>query len=413
MPSERVLIVGAGVSGSILAFFLAKHNYIITVIERSRASQKAGQGIEIEEPALQVVTEMGILPLLKAKRTNEKGFELVNSRGGSCGILKIGGPSPTGALELMRGDLTEILHKAADASPNVTYLFESTLDSLRQTSDTVLVDVTNRSTETTSTLEFDMVIGADGVRSRTRDLIMGRPSSSNKYYSPIGAFVAYFSIPKQSTDSVYSQLCHFPHRRMIWTRPVAEDSEVTSVYLIHAATEVPALSKANAANDRQAQKEAFAELYADAGWESPRIMKEMLGAKNFYSDELVQVKLPSWSKGRVALVGDAAWAPSPFTGQGNQLAIIGAWVLAQEMARNRGIAGFETYEKRLRGYVKEAQKIALYGYAPLILNPETKTGIWVLRMLFWVLALLVGLLEKASWAKGWMPDKPQNYFDLQ
>lgn len=378
MSSERVLICGAGVAGSILAFWLAKHDYQVFVVERSRAEQKLGQGIEIEEPALKVVKAMGILDELKERKTGEMGFNLVDQQSRSCGIFEVGGISLTGSLELMRGDLTEVLYKAADQSANVTYQFETTIQSLRQTPDKVIVDLEHRNTRATRTEEFDVVIGADGVKSRTRHLVMGSPEKLD-CFKPVGAYVAYFSIPREDQDWPYSRLCHFPDRRIIWTRPIGKESEMTSIYLIHIHDDVPALHRANAAGDRLKQKEAFAEVYSGLGWETPRVMEQMMEADNFYSDELIQVKLQKWSQHRVALVGDAAWAPTPFTGEGNQLAIIGAWVLAQEMSRNRTPVAFDMYEKRLRSRVENAQNIPLGGYAPYIFGPQTAWGIWLLQ----------------------------------
>ena len=411
MPSERILICGAGIAGSILAFWLAKHDFQVVVVERSKAEQKAGQGLEIEEPALKVVKAMGILDKLKEKQTAEMGFDLVDPQSRSWGLFKIGGLSPTGNLELMRGDLTEVLYKAADESANVTYQFETTIQSLRQTQDKVIVDLENRKTKTTKVEEFDFVVGADGVRSRTRQLVMGSPEKLN-CFKPVGSFNAYFSIPKEDQDWPYSRLCHFPDRRIIWMRPMGKESKETSVYLIHVNDDLPALRRANAANDRLKQKEAFAELYSGLGWETPRVMEQMMKAENFYSDELVQVKLPKWSQDRVVLLGDAAWAPTPFTGQGNQLAIIGAWVLAQELSRNRTAVAFEMYEKRLRSYVESSQNIPLNGYAPYIFNPQTPWGIWLLRTIFWLGSWIVRF---ASWTnlERMLPDKQQEEFNLE
>ena len=393
MPAERILICGAGVAGSILAYWLAQNDFQVTVIERSRAGQKIGQGIEIEEPALQVVKAMGILDQLNERRTEEKGFNLVDAQGHSFGRLEAGGISPTGSLELMRGDLTDILYKTADQNANVTYKFETIIHSLRQTPDKVYVDLENRNDHTTTTSEFDLVIGADGVMSRTRQLTMGSPTQL-KCMHPVGAFVAWFSIPAEPQDNPYSQLCHFPGRRILWMRPVSHNSATTSVYLIHTKPDVPSLRDANASGDRQKQKAAFADLYAGCGGETPRVLAQMLTTENFYSDELVQVKLASWSRDRVVLVGDAAWAPSPFTGQGNQLAIIGAWVLAQELSRNRSAVAFGMYERRLRAYVESAQSIPLRGYAPLIFNPETEWGIWLLRRMY---RLVWGIVCFVTW----------------
>lgn len=413
MPGERILISGAGVAGSVLAFYLAKHSFRVVVIERSRSEQKAGQGIEIEQPAIKVVRAMGILDKLNAVKTGEAGFELVDERAKSLGRFDVGGLSPTGALELMRGDLTEVLWKRANESEDVEYRFETTMTSLRQTGEKVFVELENRRTKATTTEEFDLVVGADGVRSRTRQLVMGSPGELD-CFKPVGAFVAYFSIPREPQDYPYSRMCHFPGRRVVWIRPTRDDSSTTSVYLIHLSKDVAALRQANAAADRQGQKEGFAELYTGLGWETPRMIKQMLAAENFYSDELVQVKLPSWSQDRVVLVGDAAWAPTPFTGQGNQLAIIGAWVLAQELSRERSAKAFETYERRLRPYVQTSQQIPLGGYAPFLFVPETRWGIWVFRTVFWAVAAVVKVVMGLNLGR-WFPSEKQqeDEFDLE
>ena len=393
MPQERVLVVGAGASGSILAFWLAKHDFQVTVIERSRAEQKAGQGIEIEEPALAVVRKMGVLDTLKERRTGEQGFDMVDESSRLYARFNVGSSSPTGELEIMRGDLTDVLYKAADESKNVTYRFETTIQSLRQTEDKVYVDLQNRHDNTTQSEEFDFVVGADGANSKTRRLIMGADDDLD-CRKKVGAFVAWFSIPTQDQDWPNSRACAFPNRRIVWIRPIGKDSKTVSVYFIHLAKDAPKIRAANKAHNRQNQKEGFAELYGDCGWETPRAIEEMMKAENFYGEELEQIKLPKWSSGRVALLGDSAWAPTPFTGQGNQLAIIGGWVLAQEMAKTRTPAAFENYETRLRKYVEECQAIPLWGYAPYLICPETTLGIWFLRACF---VALSGTVRLFSW----------------
>ena len=239
---------------------------------------------------------------------------------------------------------------------------------------------------------------------------MGSPEELNCFKS-VGAFVAYFSIPKEDQDWPYSRLCHFTDRRILWLRPIGKESKMTSVILIHAHDDVPTLSRANAAGDRLKQNEAFAELYSGLGWETPRVIEQMMRAENFYSDELLQVELQKWSQHRVVLLGDAAWGPSPFTGEGNQLAIMGAWVLAQELSRNRSPVAFEMYEKRLRSYVENAQIIPLGGYAPYIFNPQTAWGIWLLRT---IVRLLSWMIRVISWTNltRMLPDQQHNGFDL-
>lgn len=374
-------------SGSVLAFWLAKHNpsFNITVIERSRIDQKLGQGIEIEEPALSVVRAMGIMPQLYNVRTGEEGFQLVDERGRSSGYIGMDFEnSPTGALEMMRGDLTQVLYKAAEAFHNVTYKYETTATAMSETKDgKIKVDVRRRGEDASMTEQYDLVVGADGVRSRTREMAMG---DSPDWHKPVDAFVSYFSIPREGRDYPNSKLCHFPGRRVVWLRPVGKDSKHTSVYLIVVGKDIPALREANQAGDRMKQKKIFAEHFSDCGWETKRVIDQMMEANNFYSDELVQVHLPAWSKGRFALVGDSAWAPTPFTGQGNQLAILGAWVLAQEITRNPTPEAFTKYEKRLRAYVEDCQQIPLYGYAPRLAAPDTNWGIWIFRTIFVMIA---------------------------
>ena len=411
MPTNKVLICGAGIAGSVLAFWLARNGFEVVVIERAKAESKIGQGLEIESPALKIVKAMGIIDKLQERRTGETGFRLEDSQSRSYGSLEIGGFSPTGALELMRGDLTEVLYKSADESPNVTYRFETSLQSLSQSQDRVTVHLEDKRNGAIVVEDFDFVVGADGVKSRTRQIIMGSIQKLD-CFKQVGAFVSYFSIPKEDHDWPYSRLCHFPGRRLVWIRPTRKESKVTSAYLIHVGGDAPALRQANAANNRLKQKEGFAEIYSGLGWETPRVVREMMKADNFYSDELVQVKLPTWSQDRVVLLGDAAWAPSPFTGQGNQLAIIGAWVLAQEMSRNRSPVAYEMYEKRLRKYVEECQSIPLNGYAPYIFNPQTAFGIWLLRWIFLIFVWINPIFSRLNLGK-WLPAPWEEQFDLE
>ncbi|KIW18699.1 hypothetical protein PV08_02988 [Exophiala spinifera] len=413
MPSQRILIVGAGVAGSVSAFWLAKHNFEVVVIERSKVGQKLGQGIEIEEPALQVVKAMGILDKLNEKKTGELGFEFNDENFRVRGRLEATGSySPTGNLELMRGDLTEVLYEAADQSANVKYQFETTVQSLTQTQDKITVELQNRTERSSWKEEFDFVIGADGVKSHTRRLTMGPPEVLN-CLKPVDAYVAYFSIPKEDRDWPYSRMCAFPGRRNIWIRPIGKDDKIVSVYLMHIGGDHPDIHQAIATGDRPKQKEHLAKLYSGLGWEAPRVIEQMMAAENFYSDELQQVKLQRWSQQRVVLLGDAAWAPTPFTGAGNQLAIIGGWVLAQELSRHRSPVAFETYEKRLRAYVEQRQRIPLWGYAPYIFMPKTTLGVRTLHVFFVFVSWIARFLIWSRLSRLFPDGGQENDFDLE
>ncbi|BFZ53048.1 hypothetical protein PYCC9005_000071 [Savitreella phatthalungensis] len=390
----RVLVVGAGVSGSICAYLLGKAGHDVLVIERSPKEQRLGQGIEIEEPALEVIRQMeGVLEDLQAIKTAEAGFELVNDRNGSYGKFDAGGFSPTGALEFMRGDLVDVLYKAA--AQYARYSFSTKLISLANEADDTVTAEYARRDESPEKGTFDVVIGADGARSSTRRMIF--PDTATKCMNPLGAVCAYFSIPLDSEfDTDYSRLCHFPGGRVAWLRPRGKGADIISVYLIHWA-ELSELRQAAAGTDRALQKRLLAKEWTDCGWQIPRVLRGLAESDNFYLDDLAQVKLQSWHKGRTVLVGDSAWAPTPVTGQGNQLAIIGAWILSQELNRSADpAAAFKQYDTRLRKYVSDCQAIPLGGYAPKIFAPQTSFGIAIFRAMYYVLNRVVKYLPQSK-----------------
>ena len=404
-PPARILIDGAGIAGSTHAFFLARHpTFHITVVDRSPATQPAGQGIDIDGPALDVVIRMGILDEIRAKTTREVGAALVNELGEKCAVFDVGGVGLTRAIEIMRGDLAGVLFRAADASRNVEFRFQTSVKSLREVDGKVVVELQQKNDQETMVREeeFDIVVGADGVNSRTRHLAMGSPLQL-KCLKPVGCFVAFLSIPAQPQDWPFARMCQFPGRRTLTIRPMGERAKYSSVYMARCKDSDTALLEAHAEGDREKAKAAFAELFQGLGWEASRVVEGMLATDNFYSDRLMQVKLERWSKGRVVLLGDAAYAPSPLTGKGTALAILGAFVLAQEMGRNRDdvAKAFEKYEKRLRGYVEKAQQIPLGGCAPYVLNLQTNWGIWLFRKV----AGFVAWSGLVSWLPDWKADE--------
>ena len=118
-----------------------------------------------------------------------------------------------------------------------------------------------------------------------------------------------------------------------------------------------------------AQKALVAERFAGAGWEVPRLIAAMYAADDFVLDSMCQVHLPTWSHGRVVLLGDAAWSPTPLTGLGTTLALVGAYVLAGELALTDDLpTALRRYEEVLRPYVTTAQKLppgGIGGFAPM------------------------------------------------
>ena len=221
---------------------------------------------------------------------------------------------------------------------------------------------------------YDLLILADGLGSSTRPLI----STSNPIH-PLHQYVAWFTLPRPSTDGVWARWYNAAGRRMILLRPdtkgSASDLTRASLWICTSSPAIQAYSKLNMAE----QKALMRSIFADAGWEALRVLAGMDAADDFYMQAVAQVKMrsESWSKGRVTLLGDAAFCPSPISGMGTTVAITGAYVLAGEIVRDVNGA-FERYESKMRPFVEKAQK--LMPGTPWLANPETAWGTWIFNL---------------------------------
>ncbi|KAG8630734.1 hypothetical protein KVT40_002353 [Elsinoe batatas] len=371
MPEHRALVIGGGIAGPVLAYWLAKGGFNVTIIERSPELFKSGQGIDVEGPAREIVRRMNLEDEIKAKTTGEEGFALIDDDANE--IASIGG-GLTRSLEIMRGNLAEIFIHAATSLSNVEIRYGTSPASITQHPSHV--NVTFKSGKTES---FSFVIGADGLRSKTRSLIF--PSDGATSLKPRDQYIAYFTIPRLPSDLRKARWQNAPGGRSILVRPAHRT--ISSAYL-NLATASLELEAALESRDVDRQKAALQGIFGDMTGEGPRVLREMHASKDFYFERIAQVKRPCWSSGRCALVGDAAYAPSPITGEGTNLALVGAYAVAGELSMDPEDpgAGFKRYEDRLRGFVEKAQTIPLGGMSPKLINPESGWGVWLLRTVF-------------------------------
>lgn len=218
--------------------------------------------------------------------------------------------------------------------------------------------------------EFDVVIGADGMSSKIRRLAFSELEDPIK---PLGQWTAFFTIPYKESDGTFAKWYNAPGGRSILLRP--DNAGYTRAYL-SIMSDAPADTQDR---DVTAQKQKMRELFSDAGWESPRVLEGMDSAEDFYMQQIAQVKMPTWSKGRVAVIGDAGYCPSPISGMGTTLSIIGAYILAGEIGASNGNlqTAFAGYEEKMKPYVSKAQ--SLPPGVPALLNPQTKWGIFILQ----------------------------------
>ncbi|MFD7091946.1 FAD-dependent monooxygenase [Streptomyces sp. NPDC059896] len=351
-PGRTVLISGAGIAGPALAYWLNRYGYEVTVVEKADTPRSGGYPIDVRGTALEVVRRMGILPRLRDVHIDLRRITFLGGDGGT--VASVHPHSVTGGvagrdLEVRRGDLTDALYAAV--RDDVEFLFNDSIDTLDQSGHGV--DVTFRGGGTRT---FDMVFGADGTHSRTRKTMFGPEVRFRRY---LGYCFAVFTMRNTFGLS---------HETVMWNTPgraaalyAVGDHDEVHAFLNFAQPEAPF----DAFSDPEAQRDLVAQVFAGAGWEVPGMLAAMRDADDVFFDGVSQIRMPRWSSGRVALVGDAAYAPSFLTGQGTSLALVGAYMLAASLAGRDHTAGFAAYEHDTRGFVTVNQGLVGEGGATL------------------------------------------------
>lgn len=351
-PRRTALISGASIAGPALAFWLNRHGFAVTVVEKAGALRGGGYPIDVRGTALEVVRRMGILPRLRDAHIDVGRLTFLDGDGGEVASIKphsITGGVAGQDLEVRRGDLTDALYAAV--RDDVEFLFGDSIDTLDQSGHGV--DVTFRGGGRRT---FDMVFGADGLHSRTREVLFGPEEQFHRY---LGYCFAGFTMRNTLGLS---------HELMMWNTPgraaalyAVGDNDDVHAFLNFAHPEPPF----DAFRNPEAQRDLVAAVFADAGWEVPGMLAALRDADDLFFDGVSQIRMPRWSSGRVALVGDAAYAPSFLTGQGSSLALVGAYMLAGSVADRDHAAGFAAYEHNTREFVTVNQDLVGKGDATL------------------------------------------------
>jgi len=351
--SQRtVLISGASIAGPTLAYWLHRYGFAVTVVEKASAPRGGGYPIDVRGTAIDVVRRMGVLPQLQDAHIGSPRFTFLDADGGE--IVALDGRAVAGSveqdLEVRRGDLTAILYAAV--RDDVEFLFDDAINTLDQPGHGV--DVTFRSGKQRT---FDLVLGADGIHSRTRELVLGPEVQFDRY---LGYCVAVFTVPNTFGLSREVQLWSVPGKSAA-LYATGDDRELTA-FLTFRQPERPL----DALRDPVARWDLVATTFAGAGWEVPGLVAAMRDAGDLFFDVVSQIRLPRWSNGRVALAGDAAYAPSFLTGQGSSLALTGSYMLAHSLATHRDhVEAFAAYERDTREFVTMNQALVDDGGARL------------------------------------------------
>lgn len=360
--SKKILVSGASIAGPTLAFWLSRYGFEVTVVERAPSLRLGGQNIDITGHAQTIVQKMGVEEAILEANTGERGLLFVNKFNNvKAAFPKDSSATFTRELEILRGDLVEILYEHTKS--DVTYLFDDFITDLKENESDMTVTFESGEVE-----NFSLVIAADGFRSKARQLVFGDEVKFNF----LNLYMAYLTIPKAPTDVQWARWYNAPGGKVTLIRP---DNKGTTRACFAFWSDDEKYSHLN----RAQQKEVLREKLQNAGWETPRIAKSIDGgSEEVYFDTISQVKAPHWSKGRFAMVGDAAYCPTPLTGMGTSLAIIGAYVLAGELARHEDHKqAFDAYEKLMRPYVESIQQLP--PGSPRLVYPKSKVGVVLLN----------------------------------
>lgn len=354
MPNKNthVLVSGASVAGLGTAYWLARYGFKVTVVERAPHLRPGGQALDVRGPALDVAGRMGILAAIRDRATRLTGMSQVDSSGKetfhSTERTLTGGNLASADVEIMRDELCRVLHRAVDGG--VEYLFDDSIATLAQ--DDAGVDV---GFERAAPRRFDLVIGADGLHSTVRKLAFGPES---QFIRPVGDWhVAVFGMPNFLALEQW-EVFYQPEDSTVGAMIMGLQKDAAArAYVGFSAPEPLDFDY----RDIEAQKSLVADRVAGAGWVLPQIVEHMMRASDFHFDSMSQIRMDAWSRGRIVLVGDAGYSISPATGQGTTVAMIGAYVLAGELAmqKQNPLAGIAAYENELRDYVLRGQDVAL------------------------------------------------------
>ena len=358
MENKTILISGASVAGPALAFWLNRYGFEPTIVERAPALRPGGYAIDFRGASLRVLERMGLVPAVERKQTRIGPITIVDRNNTKVASMPDGFTS--GELEVLRGDLAEIFYEATRGTTE--YIFDDSVSAINETADGVDVQFQQGGRRS-----FDLVIGADGLHSKVRSVVFGDEA---KFVRHLGCYVSIFTIPNY-LNLDHAGLYYVTLGKRVGIFSGGDASEAKASFFF--ATKPLDYER----RDNAQQKEILREHFKSEGWEVPRLLELMEAAPDFYFDSVSQVKMDRWSEGRSALLGDAAYCGSPLSGMGTGMAVVGAYVLAGELAEAGGDyrVAFRRYEAEMREFVKKCQGLADGGTNWFV--PRTPFRLWL------------------------------------
>ncbi|MFG1922655.1 FAD-dependent monooxygenase [Cryptosporangium sp. NPDC048952] len=346
--TKNVLISGAGIAGPALALALGRHGFGVTVVEVAPHLRTSGFAVDFRGPThLGVLERLGVLDELRELQTHGSAMSVVDEAGRE--IFRLPPEFTGGELEVLRSDLSATLMR--HSAPTTEYLFGDAITGLTETPDGVHVEFRHAAART-----FDIVVGADGMHSAVRRLRFGPEQDFVKH---LDYYIAGWAVPTTSTDAQHYGV---PGK--------LASVGAGNAMIVFAAPELPV-----DLHDLAQQKDLISSVYHGLGWRVPEMLAALRDAPEIYFDSISRVSAPAWTTNRVALLGDAAWGVT-LGGMGVGTGLVGAYVLAGELAGGRPLSA---YEAHMRPYAGRWQKHAHPGR---FLAPRTRHGLWLRNRLF-------------------------------
>jgi 2-polyprenyl-6-methoxyphenol hydroxylase-like FAD-dependent oxidoreductase len=341
VKNRTILISGASVAGPALAYWLGRYGFEATVVERAPAVRPGGYAVDFRGASVGVLERMGLLEEVQAKQTRVGAITIVDRNNRKVASMPDGFTS--GELEILRGDLAAILYRASRQSTE--YIFDDSIEAIHETE--LGVDV---QFQRGGARKFDLAVGADGLHSKVRSLAFGDEAKFLRY---LGYYVSIFTIPNY-LDLERRGFYYGTLGKKVGIFNGGDSRQSTASFFF--ATKPLEYDR----HDLKQQQTILRDHFEMEGWEVPRLLKIMEDAPDFYFDSVSQIKMGRWAAGRAVLLGDAAYCGSPLSGMGTGMAVVGAYILAGELAEAEGEyrLAFERYETLMRDFVTRCQGIA-------------------------------------------------------
>jgi 2-polyprenyl-6-methoxyphenol hydroxylase-like FAD-dependent oxidoreductase len=357
----KILVSGASFAGLSTAYWMNRLGYDVTVVEIGSGLRTGGTAVDIKGKTVDIVRRMGLFEQIKANRLSLQRSEFKNADDVTVRTLVMrnpGEPSSDDEFEIERNVLLNILFDAV--KDDVKIVFDDSIATLSETKDGV--DVTFKKGAPRS---FELVFGCDGIHSAVRKMWFG---SEAQYTHFLEQYFSITIVDKLLIERNTAQLFNVPGKAVMLN---AYKDKTDIIFGFFSEKELPYDYR-----DEAQQRRIIREQFAGMGWRAAELLREVEGSTSFYFDKLCQIRMPSWSKGRVALVGDAGYCASPAAGMGGSLAIDGANALADAMREHPADfeRAFRAYDETFRPFIDEVQAEAVRTGLETIL-PRTEEAI--------------------------------------